>query len=574
MPAPNLTQHLLLLSGEPDLIEFCCSRKYRMFSPVRAGMYCAAATCGAVVLQELRPALQGHEVLSVATGKLQLGPQVACRLKIRLTAARKRTKSCVHTVAPALPATPANILYHLPARPPRHMYIPLTCSYSPHTSCYFYARPTCRGRQVFCGRKPDPKETRVPVFKIICRQLCTSGDKTSWATLAVTLTMPWFNALASQRNSGCGEPSISDQRDYLSCDGLRANCFESWAFGELCDLKRQKTTILQSVEKQQDSDCNQMLVIVVIGDTGELGRQRVDLYGCEDTLLADNAPKRHLGTLITGALMAIFDGCHGMECCQNVVFVYGYCEENGSGAAAVYPRRWIGRGGPVPWPARSPDLSPLNLFLVGLSEVGWYTGLCTRPGRSLYQNQVRLQVSYNISFRGGGGRYETTFLRQWRARSLQTVSSPPDILILQTVSSPPDILIPAHLLRGKLILKDDLEQHQASTEHRRNEGVRETGDPRENPPTSGIVQHESHMPKYGCDPGLPSVGGITLQSPRHARRDIVGPYTDRLDNGHSQARNGEDTRCRGILSWLDRWSQANGTFVRRHANTGKLHPPP
>lgn len=29
------------------------------------------------------------------------------------------------------------------------------------------------------------------------------------------------------------------------------------------------------------------------------------------------------------------------------------------------PERWIGRGGPVPWPARSPDLNPLDFFLWG-----------------------------------------------------------------------------------------------------------------------------------------------------------------------------------------------------------------
>ena len=31
----------------------------------------------------------------------------------------------------------------------------------------------------------------------------------------------------------------------------------------------------------------------------------------------------------------------------------------------TYPNRWIGRGGPVPWPARSPDLTPLDYFLWG-----------------------------------------------------------------------------------------------------------------------------------------------------------------------------------------------------------------
>jgi hypothetical protein len=28
-----------------------------------------------------------------------------------------------------------------------------------------------------------------------------------------------------------------------------------------------------------------------------------------------------------------------------------------------FPERWIGRGGPVPWPPRSPDLTPPDFFL-------------------------------------------------------------------------------------------------------------------------------------------------------------------------------------------------------------------
>ncbi|KAJ8883193.1 hypothetical protein PR048_015033 [Dryococelus australis] len=48
-----------------------------------------------------------------------------------------------------------------------------------------------------------------------------------------------------------------------------------------------------------------------------------------------------------------------------MVFVYEYCDGNGSGAAAEYPRRWIERGGPAVWPARSPDLTLLDFFFWG-----------------------------------------------------------------------------------------------------------------------------------------------------------------------------------------------------------------
>ena len=31
----------------------------------------------------------------------------------------------------------------------------------------------------------------------------------------------------------------------------------------------------------------------------------------------------------------------------------------------VFPNRWIGRGGPVQWPPRSPDLTPVDFFILG-----------------------------------------------------------------------------------------------------------------------------------------------------------------------------------------------------------------
>ncbi|EFN81427.1 hypothetical protein EAI_03971, partial [Harpegnathos saltator] len=31
----------------------------------------------------------------------------------------------------------------------------------------------------------------------------------------------------------------------------------------------------------------------------------------------------------------------------------------------MFPRKWIGRGGHIEWPARSPDLTSLNFFLWG-----------------------------------------------------------------------------------------------------------------------------------------------------------------------------------------------------------------
>ena len=33
---------------------------------------------------------------------------------------------------------------------------------------------------------------------------------------------------------------------------------------------------------------------------------------------------------------------------------------------ATFPDRWIGRDGPAPWPPRSPDITPLTSFYVGM----------------------------------------------------------------------------------------------------------------------------------------------------------------------------------------------------------------
>ena len=34
----------------------------------------------------------------------------------------------------------------------------------------------------------------------------------------------------------------------------------------------------------------------------------------------------------------------------------------------TFPERWIGRGGPIPWPPRFPDITPLDFFLRGYAR--------------------------------------------------------------------------------------------------------------------------------------------------------------------------------------------------------------
>ncbi|KZC05411.1 hypothetical protein WN55_05441 [Dufourea novaeangliae] len=45
----------------------------------------------------------------------------------------------------------------------------------------------------------------------------------------------------------------------------------------------------------------------------------------------------------------------------------------------LYPNKWIGRGGLVSWPPRSPDLTPLDSFLWGASGNAIYQAIPTTP---------------------------------------------------------------------------------------------------------------------------------------------------------------------------------------------------
>ncbi|PNF38659.1 hypothetical protein B7P43_G01211, partial [Cryptotermes secundus] len=44
----------------------------------------------------------------------------------------------------------------------------------------------------------------------------------------------------------------------------------------------------------------------------------------------------------------------------NIIF-----QQDGAPLNATFQNRWIGRGGPIRWPPRSPVLTPLDFFLWG-----------------------------------------------------------------------------------------------------------------------------------------------------------------------------------------------------------------
>lgn len=60
---------------------------------------------------------------------------------------------------------------------------------------------------------------------------------------------------------------------------------------------------------------------------------------------------------------------------QNIDFEEVFFQQDGAPAHyanivknhlnTTFPNRWIGRGGPIAWPPRSPDLTPLDFFLWG-----------------------------------------------------------------------------------------------------------------------------------------------------------------------------------------------------------------
>lgn len=56
----------------------------------------------------------------------------------------------------------------------------------------------------------------------------------------------------------------------------------------------------------------------------------------------------------------------------------------------VYPDRWVGRGGPQPWPARSPDLNSLDFFLWGHVKSLVYT----TPINTLEELQERIVTAF------------------------------------------------------------------------------------------------------------------------------------------------------------------------------------
>ena len=59
---------------------------------------------------------------------------------------------------------------------------------------------------------------------------------------------------------------------------------------------------------------------------------------------------------------------------------------------AQYPERWIGRGGPLLWPARSPDLNPMDFSIWGYLKSIVYDS----PINNLNELNVKIVNSVNM----------------------------------------------------------------------------------------------------------------------------------------------------------------------------------
>lgn len=57
----------------------------------------------------------------------------------------------------------------------------------------------------------------------------------------------------------------------------------------------------------------------------------------------------------------------------------------------TFPQRWIGRGGPIPWPPRSPDITPLDFFLWGYVKDRVYA----TPVKDLQDLKQRIRIVIN-----------------------------------------------------------------------------------------------------------------------------------------------------------------------------------
>lgn len=78
---------------------------------------------------------------------------------------------------------------------------------------------------------------------------------------------------------------------------------------------------------------------------------------------------------------------------QNMIFMHDGCPAHFRLAVRSwldqhFPDRWIGRGGPIPWPARSPDITPMDFFVWGRMKTLVYSTDVPVPNVEGLRNRI------------------------------------------------------------------------------------------------------------------------------------------------------------------------------------------
>jgi hypothetical protein len=81
--------------------------------------------------------------------------------------------------------------------------------------------------------------------------------------------------------------------------------------------------------------------------------------------------------------------------------------------------RWIGRGGPITWPPRSPDLAPLNFFLWGYMLSLVYD----TPVETLHDLVARIAIAAGTIREMMGILQRVQHDRAWRCRTCNEVGN-------------------------------------------------------------------------------------------------------------------------------------------------------
>lgn len=95
--------------------------------------------------------------------------------------------------------------------------------------------------------------------------------------------------------------------------------------------------------------------------------------------------------------MLLYDAEVPMDADEPIVFQQDGCPAHWAVSVRehlnqCFPGSWIGRDGPIPWPPRSPDLTPLDFFVWGRAKELVYTTEITTKEELLQRIMAAFEV--------------------------------------------------------------------------------------------------------------------------------------------------------------------------------------